>query len=81
MWQMSQYTDLDPNKGHIWGSDYEHFEAKGHVVIGAYDGSVDSSYYHSATDTLEIIDWNYLTSVTKMVLATITTLDKENNLI
>ena len=77
MCQMSQYTDLDPNKGHIWGSDYEHFEAKGHVVIGAYDGSVDSSYYHSVTDTLEIIDWNYLTSVTKMVLATITTLDKE----
>jgi len=79
MSKMSMYTDLDPNIGHIWGSDYEHFEAKGHVVIGAYDGSVDSSYYHSVTDTLEIIDWNYLTSVTKMVLATITTLDKENN--
>ena len=74
---MSQYTDLDPNKGHIWGSDYEHFEAKGHVVIGAYDGSVGSSYYHSATDTPKIIDWNYLTSVTKMVLASILTINKE----
>jgi Zn-dependent M28 family amino/carboxypeptidase len=79
MSKMSKYTDLDPNTDHIWGSDYEHFEAKGHVVIGAYDGSVDSTYYHSVTDTPEIIDWNYLTSVTKMVLATILTLGKENN--
>lgn len=79
MCKMSKYTDLDPNTDHIWGSDYEHFEAKGHVVIGTYDGSVKSSYYHSVTDTPKIIDWNYLTSVTKMVLATIITLGKEIN--
>ena len=80
MSKMSMYIGLVPTIDHIWASDYEHFEAKGHVVIGAYDGSVDSSYYHSVTDTPKIIDWNYLTSVTKMVLATIITLGKENNL-
>jgi Zn-dependent M28 family amino/carboxypeptidase len=77
MYEMSKcYTDLDPDIDHIWSSDYEPFEAKKHVVIGAYDVSVDSSYYHSVNDTPEIIDWNYLTSVTKMVLATILTLQK-----
>ena len=34
-------------------------------------------HYHSVSDTPEKIDWDYLTSVTKIVLATILTLDKE----
>ena len=81
MAKMSMYTDLKPPLlKHIYGSDYEHFEAKGHVVIGAYDGSAEEDenpHYHSATDTPDLINWNYLTSVTKMVLATILTLQKE----
>ncbi len=81
MAKMSMYTDLKPPLlKHIYGSDYEHFEAKGHVVIGAYDGSAEEDenpHYHSATDTPDLINWNYLTSVTKMVLATILNLQKE----
>ena len=67
MAKMSMYTDLKPPLlKHIYGSDYEHFEAKGHVVIGAYDGSAEDEnpHYHSATDTPDLINWNYLTSVT-----------------
>ena len=50
-------------------------------VVGAYDGSArtdQNPHYHSISDTPEKIDWNYLTSVTKIVLATILTLDKKN---
>ena len=81
MTKMSMYTDLHPQSDHIWGSDYEHFEAKGHVVIGAYDGSAEDEnpHYHAATDTPDIINWNYLTSVTKIILATIVSLQKENH--
>ena len=82
MAKMSMYTDLQPPLiKHIYGSDYEHFEAKGHIVIGAYDGSAEEDknpHYHSATDTPDLINWNYLASVTKMVLATIIALQKEN---
>ena len=80
---ISAYTDLQFEPGLIYSSDYEHFESKGFVVVGVYDGgAVDSGPYrnpdyHSITDTPDKIDWNYLTSVTKMVLATILTLNKE----
>ena len=53
------------------------------MVVGVYDGgAVDSNNYsnpdyHSVTDTPDKIDWNYLASITKMVLATILTLNKE----
>ena len=82
---ISAYTDLQFELGLIYSSDYEHFESKGFVVVGVYDGgAVDSGNYrnpdyHSITDTPDKINWNYLTSVTKMVLATILTLDKEIN--
>ncbi len=55
----------------IYDSDYESFEAKGYVVIGAYDGSANplkNTHYHSSSDLPENIDWDYLTSVTKLVL-------------
>jgi Zn-dependent M28 family amino/carboxypeptidase len=79
----STYTNLEFEPGLIYSSDYEHFESKGFVVVGVYDGgAVDSGNYlnpdyHSITDTSDKIDWNYLTSVTKMILATILTLNKE----
>jgi Zn-dependent M28 family amino/carboxypeptidase len=82
MEKMSAYTDLNPKKGSIYDSDYEPFEKRGYVVVGAYDGSADPSknpHYHSTTDTPDKIDWNYLTSVTKIVLATIISLNKEND--
>jgi Zn-dependent M28 family amino/carboxypeptidase len=71
---MSSYTDLQISLDSIWNSDYEPFEADGCIVIGAYDGSADkhlNPHYHDTSDTSDLIDWNYLTSVTKMVLATV----------
>lgn len=49
-------------------------------MVGAYDGSAEpeqNPHYHSITDTPDKIDWNYLTSVTKIVLATILSINKE----
>jgi Zn-dependent M28 family amino/carboxypeptidase len=80
MVEMCAYTDLYPDHGPIFSSDYEPFEKRGYVVVGAYDGSAETEenpHYHSISDTPEKIDWNYLTSVTKIVLATIITLDKK----
>jgi Zn-dependent M28 family amino/carboxypeptidase len=74
MAEMSHYTDLKIKLDSIWNSDYEPFEAEGVVVIGAYDGSADenkNSHYHDVSDVPSLIDWNYLSSVTKMVFATV----------
>jgi Zn-dependent M28 family amino/carboxypeptidase len=71
----SRYTDLQVHLDSMYDSDYEPFEAEGIAVIGAYDGSAESEnpHYHSTTDTADFIDWAFLTSVTKMVLATVVT--------
>ena len=77
------YTDLQFRLDSIWNSDYEPFEEEGCIVIGAYDGSADENknpHYHDATDAPSLIDWDYLTSVTKMVLATVRKLLKEINI-
>jgi Zn-dependent M28 family amino/carboxypeptidase len=66
----------------IYDSDYESFEAKGYVVIGAYDGSANplkNPHYHSSSDLPENIDWDYLTSVTKLILATVLKIDSINS--
>ena len=81
MAHMSSYTDLQITLGSIYDSDYEPFEAEGFVVIGAYDGSAQEDqnpHYHDSSDTPDLIDWNYLTSVTKMVLATVLKVAKGN---
>ena len=81
MADMSSYTDLQIQVDSIFDSDYEPFEAVGCVVIGAYDGSADEDlnpHYHDGSDTPSLIDWNYLTSVTKMVLATVLKTAKGN---
>jgi Zn-dependent M28 family amino/carboxypeptidase len=80
MARMAKNNNLEFNLDSIYDSDYEPFEAKGYVVIGAYDGSAENEnpHYHNSSDTPSLIDWDYLTSVTKMVLATVLTLGKEN---
>jgi Zn-dependent M28 family amino/carboxypeptidase len=81
MADMSSYTDLQIQVDSIFDSDYEPFEAEGCVVIGAYDGSADEDlnpHYHDGSDTPSLIDWSYLTSVTKMVLATVLKTAKGN---
>jgi Zn-dependent M28 family amino/carboxypeptidase len=79
MADMSSYTDLKVSLNSIWNSDYEPFEAEGYVVVGAYDGSADENqnpHYHNTTDIPSLIDWSYLTSVTKLVMATTLTVTK-----
>jgi len=82
MADMSSYTDLQIHLDSIFNSDYEPFDAEGHVVIGAYDGSAEEDqnpHYHDSSDTPSLINWNYLTSVTKMVLATVLKVAKGNS--
>lgn len=79
---MTSAVGLQFHLDSIYDSDYEPFEAKGYVVIGAYDGSADSinnPHYHSSSDIPENIDWDYLTSVTKLVLATVLKIDSFNS--
>lgn len=73
MEDMVPYTDLQFRLDSIYDSDYEPFEENGYVVLGVYDGSAvtKNPNYHSSSDLPMIIDWSYLTSVTKLVLATI----------
>lgn len=65
------YTGLSIEFDPIDASDYMPFEARGYVCIGAYDGAAkpNNTHYHSVTDILENLDFSFLTSVTKMVLA------------
>jgi Zn-dependent M28 family amino/carboxypeptidase len=82
MKDMTSAVGLQFHLDSIYDSDYEPFEANGYVVIGAYDGSADSiknSHYHSSLDIPENIDWDYLTSVTKLVLATVLKIDSFNS--
>jgi Zn-dependent M28 family amino/carboxypeptidase len=82
MKDMTSAVGLQFDLDSIYDSDYEPFEAKGYVVIGAYDGSADSiknPHYHSSSDMPENIDWDYLTSFTKLVLATILKIDSINS--
>jgi hypothetical protein len=73
MKDMSYYANLQYHLDSIYDSDYEPFEAEGYTVIGVYDGSAKTAnpHYHDSSDVPLLIDWDYLTSVTKMVLATI----------
>jgi Zn-dependent M28 family amino/carboxypeptidase len=65
------YTNLKVAFDPIFASDYMPFEAAGYVCIGAYDGSAvtNNPNYHSPSDIPSNLDFNFLTSITKMVLA------------
>ena len=69
------YTNIDTLFDPIDASDYMPFEARGYVCIGAYDGSAISTnpHYHDGSDTIENLDFGFLSEVTKMVLAFILT--------
>ena len=69
----SKSTDLKVKRGAVYASDYCPFEARGYVVIGAYDGSAEheNPHYHSSTDVPDNLDMKFLASITRMVLATI----------
>ena len=73
----SNYTNLEAILSKLGNSDFIPFEALGHAVIGIYDGGVKKNpHYHKSSDMPDILNIKYLTSITKMVLATILELDK-----
>jgi aminopeptidase YwaD len=73
----SKYTNLNTILGVLGNSDYLPFEALGYTVIGFHDDGVTKNpNHHTMTDTPDILNYEYLTSTTKLVLATILNLDK-----
>ena len=66
------YTNLTTIKGPIYDSDYCPFENRGYVVTGLYDeGQCNNPHYHSSNDLPSDLDMGYITSVTKLIVATI----------
>ncbi len=73
----SNYTNLEAELAKLENSDFISFEAFNHTVIGIHDGGVKKNpHYHKSSDTPDTLNIKYLTSITKMVLATILELDK-----
>jgi Zn-dependent M28 family amino/carboxypeptidase len=70
------HTDLNATLGLLGNSDYLPFEALGYIVIGLHDDGVTKNpNHHTMTDTPDILNYEYLTSVTKLIMATILSLD------
>ena len=52
-------------------------EALGYTVIGLHDDGVTKNpNHHTMNDTPDLLDYEYLTSVTKLILVTILNLDR-----
>jgi hypothetical protein len=66
----TDYTNMPVVLGPIYASDYMPFEARGYVVIGAYEGG-DNPNYHRSTDTTASVDFTYVADVARMTLATV----------
>jgi Zn-dependent M28 family amino/carboxypeptidase len=72
-----KYTNLNATLGFVGNSDYLPFEALGYTVIGFHDdGVTKNSRHHTTADTPDTLNYEYLTSTTKLVLATILDLDR-----
>jgi Peptidase family M28 len=72
-----KYTNLNVTLGILGNSDYLPFEALGYTVIGFHDDSVTKNpRHHTTADTPDTLNYEYLTSTTKLVLATILDLDR-----
>jgi Zn-dependent M28 family amino/carboxypeptidase len=68
----SEYTNLNASLSKLGKTDLLPFEAAGNTVIGLHDGgTIDNPNYHRMSDTLSTLDTEYLTSITKLALATI----------
>lgn len=66
----ADYCTTPVKFGPIYASDYMPFEARGHVVIGVYEGEGNPNY-HNDSDTPSTIDFACVADVTRMTLATI----------
>jgi hypothetical protein len=72
----SKYTNLNATLSKLEGSDFLSFEASNITVVGIHDeGPEKNPHYHNSTDLPHTLNIKYLTSVTKMTLATILELD------
>jgi hypothetical protein len=72
-----KYTNLNATLGVLGNSDYLPFEALGYTVVGFHDDGVTKNPdHHKSTDTPDILDYEYLTSVTELTLAAILNLDR-----
>ena len=72
-----QYTKLNATLTILSNSDYRPFEAFGYTVIGVHDGGVEQNpNYHSTSDIPDSLDLKYLSSITRLLLATILELDE-----
>jgi Zn-dependent M28 family amino/carboxypeptidase len=72
-----KYTNLNVTLGFLGNSDYLPFEALGYTVIGLHDDGVTKNPdHHTITDTPDTLNYEYLTSTTKLVLATILNLNR-----
>jgi hypothetical protein len=73
------YTNLEASLHPLGKTDLIPFEATGKTVIGIHDGgSKLNPNYHSTSDIPDTLNIEYLTSVTKLVLATILKIDELN---
>jgi len=72
-----KYTNLNTTLGFLGNSDYLPFEALGYTVIGLHDDGVTKNpdHHHTTADTPDTLNYQYLSSTTKLVLATILNLD------
>ncbi|MBL7497409.1 M20/M25/M40 family metallo-hydrolase [Frankia sp. CNm7] len=66
----ADYTNLPVRLGPIYSSDYMPFEARGWVTIGAFEGEGNPNY-HNTSDDVGTVNFDYLTAVTRMTLATL----------
>jgi Zn-dependent M28 family amino/carboxypeptidase len=72
----SEYTNLEASLRQLGKTDLIPFEAIGKTIIGFHDGGSElNPNYHSISDTPDTLDIGYLTSTTKLALATILNLD------
>ena len=71
------YANLEISLRPLGMTDLIPFEATGKIVIGIHDGGSElNPNYHNTSDTLDTLDIEYLTSVTKLVLAAILNIDE-----
>jgi hypothetical protein len=72
----SEYTNLNATLGTLGNADYLPFEALGYTVIGFHDdGVIKNPNFHTVTDTPDTLNYQYLTSTTKLILAMILSLN------
>ncbi|HJR47133.1 MAG TPA: M20/M25/M40 family metallo-hydrolase [Nitrososphaeraceae archaeon] len=73
-----KYVNLNAIMDQLGTTDLIPFEATGKTVIGIHDGGSElNPNYHTTSDTPDTLDIEYLTSVTKLVLAAVLNIDEQ----